>query len=85
MAKLTFENAMKRLETIVQELEDGDLSLDDALKKFQDGIKLSKFCSSKLDETEKKVSVLLKDEEGMLREEPFRDESSTLNQKFGNS
>jgi len=51
MAKQTFENAMKRLETIVQELESGDLVLDEALKKFQEGVKLSKFCSRKLDET----------------------------------
>jgi exodeoxyribonuclease VII small subunit len=76
MAKQTFENAMKRLETIVQELESGDLVLDDALKKFQEGVKLSKFCSRKLDETEKKVSVLLKDEEGNVRQEPFSPESS---------
>jgi exodeoxyribonuclease VII small subunit len=60
---------MKRLETIVQELESGDLVLDEALKKFQEGVKLSKFCSRKLDETEKKVSVLLKDEEGNVRQE----------------
>jgi len=53
MAKQTFENAMKRLENIVQDLESGDLSLDEALKKFQEGMKLSKFCSDKLDESEK--------------------------------
>lgn len=76
MAKQTFENAMKRLETIVQELESGDLTLDEALKKFQEGVKLSKFCSNKLDETEKKVSILLKDEEGNIREESFSPESS---------
>ena len=71
MAKLTFESAMKRLETIVQDLESGDLSLDEALKKFQEGMKLSKFCSDKLDESEKKVSILLRDEEGGIQEEPF--------------
>ena len=75
MAKLTFENAMKRLEGIVEALERGDLGLDEALKKFQEGIKLSKFCSNKLDETERKVSILLKDEEGKIREEPFQEES----------
>jgi len=67
---------MKRLEAIVQEIESGDLTLDEALKKFQEGVKLSKFCSNKLDETEKKVSVLLKDEEGNVREKPFSPESS---------
>jgi len=75
MAKLTFENAMKRLEGIVEQLERGDLGLDEALKKFQEGIKLSQFCSNKLDETEKKVSILLEDEEGNIREEPFQEES----------
>ena len=76
MAKQTFENAMKRLEAIVQEIESGDLTLDEALKKFQEGVKLSKFCSNKLDETEKKVSILLKDEERNVREKPFSPESS---------
>jgi exodeoxyribonuclease VII small subunit len=71
MAKLTFENAVKRLESIVHDLEGGDLTLDEALKKFEEGVKLSKFCSNKLDETEKKVSILLKDEEGNVRAEPF--------------
>jgi exodeoxyribonuclease VII small subunit len=71
MAKQTFESAMKQLESIVHELESGDLTLDQALKKFQEGAKLSEFCSKKLDETEKKVSILLKDEEGDVRAEPF--------------
>jgi len=66
---------MKRLESIVHELESGDLTLDEALKKFQEGVKLSKLCSNKLDETEKKVSILLKDDEGNVQAEPFRDES----------
>ncbi len=71
MAKQTFESAMKRLESIVHELESGDLTLDEALKKFQEGVKLSKLCSNKLDETEKKVSILLKDEEGNVRAKAF--------------
>ena len=76
MAKQTFESAMKRLESIVHELESGDLALDEALKKFQEGVKLSKLCSNKLDETEKKVSILLKDEEGNVQAESFLPESS---------
>ena len=78
MAKQTFETAMNRLESIVHELESGDLTLDEALKRFQEGVKLSKFCSNKLDETEKKVSILLKDEEGNVQAEPFRNEISKL-------
>jgi exodeoxyribonuclease VII small subunit len=76
MPKQNFENAMKRLEAIVQELEGGELTLDEALKRFQEGVKLSRFCARKLDETEKKVSILLKDEEGTVRTEPFSPESS---------
>jgi len=75
MAKLTFENAMKRLERIVEELETGELGLDEALKKFEEGIKLSRFCTKKLDESEKKVSLLLRDETGDVHEEPFSGEN----------
>lgn len=78
MAKQTFESAMKRLESIVQDLEAGDLTLDEALKKFQEGVKLSKFCSNKLDETERMVSILLKDEEGNIRAEPFSLEKNEM-------
>jgi len=79
MAKPTFEDAMKRLEDIVQELESGSLSLDEALKTFQEGIKLSKFCAKKLDEAERKVSILLQDGSGTVRSEPFDDDGSKVN------
>ena len=55
MSKQTFEKAMKKLVQIVQELESGDLPLEKAITKIEEGVKLSKFCSKKLDETEKKV------------------------------
>lgn len=71
MAQKTFEQSMKQLEQIVQELEDGDLPLEKALKKFEEGMKLTKLCSEKLDETEKKVSVLLENSEGRIAERPF--------------
>jgi exodeoxyribonuclease VII small subunit len=77
MAQKTFEQSMKQLERIVQELEEGDLPLEKAIKKFEDGIKLSKLCSEKLDETEKKISVLLKNSEGQLTEKPFTAEDET--------
>lgn len=77
MAKVTFEAAMKQLEQIVQELESGNLSLEDSIKKFEEGIKLSKFCSSKLDETEKKITLLLKDQDGNVIEKPFVPERVT--------
>ncbi len=71
MAKKTFEQSMEQLEQIVQELESGDLPLEKAIKKFEEGIQLSKLCAKKLDETEKKVSLLLEDEQGNITEEPF--------------
>ncbi|MBC8200331.1 MAG: exodeoxyribonuclease VII small subunit [Desulfobacterales bacterium] len=71
MAKLTFEKAMKQLEQIVQELESGDLPLEKAIKKFEEGIGLTKFCSEKLDETEKRITMLLRDQEGNISEKPF--------------
>lgn len=69
--KKTFEESMKQLEDIVEALEDGDLSLEDALKKFEEGVALSRFCLQKLDETEKKVAVLLREPDGRLKETPF--------------
>ena len=75
MAQKTFEQSMKQLEQIVKELEDGDLPLEKALKKFEEGMKLTKLCSEMLDETEKKVSVLLKNSEGRLAERPFMSEN----------
>lgn len=71
MAKMTFEDSMKQLEKIVEELEAGDLPLEKALKKFEEGVRLSKFCFDKLDETEKKITILLKDQNGNIQEEPF--------------
>lgn len=77
MAKQTFENAMKKLELIVQQLESGDQPLEDAVKKFEEGVKLSTFCSEKLDETEKRITILLKDQTGDLFEKPFISESES--------
>ena len=69
MPKQNFETAMKRLEDIVRELEAGELSLEDSLKRFEEGIKLSRLCSNKLDAIEKKVSILVRDEEKEIDEE----------------
>ena len=69
--KQTFEKAMKQLEEIVQELETGDLPLEKAIKKFEEGVQLSKFCSEQLDKTEKRISVLLQQQAGNVCEKPF--------------
>jgi exodeoxyribonuclease VII small subunit len=69
-----FESALKSLEDIVVQLEGGDLTLDRALELFEEGVKVSRFCSSKLDEAERKVEVLTKTTDGTLTEEPFSGE-----------
>ena len=76
MAKKNFEKALADLENIVQRLDENDLSLDDALSLFEEGIKLSRFCSQKLDAVENKVEILLKDDEGNLKKEPFENSDS---------
>jgi exodeoxyribonuclease VII small subunit len=74
MAKKRFEEALQELESIVQRLEDGNLSLDDSLSLFEEGIKLSRLCAQRLDEAEKKIELLLKDETGALYRQPFTPE-----------
>ena len=76
MAKQTFESAMKQLEQIAQELEAGELSLEMAMKKFEEGIQLSRFCTNKLDETERRIAILLQDSDGSIREVPFEDKQA---------
>jgi exodeoxyribonuclease VII small subunit len=71
MAKKTFEDSLAQLESIVEALESGDLPLEKAIKTFEEGVRLSRFCFEKLDETEKKINLLLKDQDGTIRENPF--------------
>ena len=70
--KQTFEKAFKQLEQIVTDLETGDLALEKSLKKFEEGVNLARFCTAKLDEIEKKITVLLRDTSDNIIEEPFR-------------
>jgi exodeoxyribonuclease VII small subunit len=71
MAKKTFEQSMKQLEQIVVELESGDLTLEQSIKKFEEGMELSRYCSQKLEETERKITLLMQDSSGRLVEKPF--------------
>lgn len=64
MAEIKFEEALKKLEKIVEDLEKGDLSLDDALKKYQDGIELARLCSQRLDNAKKNIDILSKNKKG---------------------
>ncbi len=69
--KKTFEAALKELEEIVREMESGDLSLENAVKKYELGMKQSKYCLDLLEKTEKKITVLTKDIDGKLQEDSF--------------
>lgn len=69
--EINFEGTMKELEEIVQVLEKGELNLDDSIKEFEKGMKLSKEASKYLEEAEKKITILVKDSEGNLSEEEF--------------
>ncbi|MDD5346991.1 MAG: exodeoxyribonuclease VII small subunit [Candidatus Omnitrophica bacterium] len=71
MAEVKFEEALKKLEKIVDELESGDLSLDEALKKYQEGIELSRVCASRLESAKKKIDVLVKNKKGEFELKPF--------------
>ncbi len=73
MAGLKFEQALKRLEKIVEDLEKGDLSLDESLKRYEEGIKLSRFCTNKLEEAEKKVEILAKNKDGGFEKIPYEE------------
>jgi exodeoxyribonuclease VII small subunit len=68
-----FESALKSLEGIVAQLESGDLTLDRALELFEEGVQVSRFCNSKLEEAERKVEVLIKTADG-AKEMPFSED-----------
>ena len=76
---LSFESAIERLEEIVEKLEAGDLPLDDSLKLFEEGVKLSRFCNTKLEEVEHKIEILTKerDAEGNIIAEPFEESTNS--------
>ena len=70
MSKENFEESMKKLEGIVTELENGNLNLDESVKKFEEGMKIAKQCNSILENAEKKITILL-EKDGELKEENF--------------
>ncbi len=71
MAKKSFEQSITELEDIVSKLEDGKTSLEDAVKLFENGMKEAKALQKMLEDAEKKVNILIADENGELKEEPF--------------
>lgn len=77
--KQTFESSLKELEKIVGRLEDGELSLEESLKLFEDGVRLSRECQERLNQAERRIEILLKDEDGdpnleIIKSEDLREE-----------
>jgi len=70
-----FEDAMKKLEGIVERMEKGDMFLNESLKLFEEGVKLTRFCSQELQKAEKRVELLTKNIEGKLVAVPFEEET----------
>ncbi len=71
---MKFEEALKKLEKIVEDLEKGDLSLDDALKKYQEGIGLSRLCNTRLESAKKKIDILAKNKKGEFELRPLEED-----------
>lgn len=77
MGEIPFEEALKQLEVIVSRLERGDLPLEEALSVFEEGVRLTKLCSARLGEAERRVNILTRSVEsvpGELEERPFEEE-----------
>ena len=77
MVKERFEDALNKLEKIVSKLEDGEIPLEESLKLFEEGIRLSRFCNQKLEEAEKRVEILMKGKNGMIKPHPFDPSASS--------
>ena len=69
--KLDFEQTITQLEQIAKQLEKGDLSLEDSVSKFEEGMELSKQCNNLLESAQKRITILLKEEDNSLKEENF--------------
>jgi exodeoxyribonuclease VII small subunit len=81
MSEQSFEKALTELEDIVDKLEKGGLALNESLALFEKGVKLAKFLRGELGRAEKKIDILLKDEKGEVKEEPFELEEGDSSQK----
>lgn len=71
MAQRSFEKDLERLEQVVKDLEEGDLTLDDSLKRFEEGVRLARACEKALADAEKRIEILSRDTEGNLVAEPL--------------
>jgi exodeoxyribonuclease VII small subunit len=76
--EMKFEAALDRLDEIVKKLEDGEMSLEDSLKLFEEGVRLSRLCDQKLQAAERRIEILLKDQEGGATTLPFEPKEAAL-------
>ena len=79
--EIEFEQALKKLESIVANLENGDLSLEQALKQYEEGVKMADVCSKRLSEAQKRVEVLMKTAGGKFKTETFESEEKSKKKK----
>lgn len=82
---LSFEKALKKLESTVEALEDGQLSLDESLKLFEEGVQLARQCNRQLEDAQKKIEILTKDSEDLPRTKPFDTDDLTQKKPHDNS
>ncbi len=74
MKEMTFEKAMEKLEKTVEELENGNLPLDELLKRYEEGVKLASFCQGKLNKAKARIEALVKNEDGLFEKTDFNGE-----------
>ena len=79
--EIEFEAALKKLEAIVANLENGELSLEQALKAYEEGVKMADVCTKRLSEAQKRVEVLVKTNAGKFKTEVFDDEGKSKKKK----
>ncbi len=85
MEEFKFEKAVEKLEKIVEALESGEIPLDEALKKYEEGVKLARLCNQKLAQAEKKIEILTRQLSGNMAAEPFNpeEEEKAVRKKAG--
>ena len=74
MKNMTYETAMAELKKLSNQLELGELTLDDSLEVYAKAVELIKFCNKKLQDTQKQMTVLIENFEGEMKEVPFKEE-----------
>ena len=72
--EIKFEEALAKLEAVVHRLESGELPLEESLRLFEEGVHLTKVCTHRLEEAERRIAILKKDERGELLEAPFEED-----------